>query len=152
MGAMTYSDYYSINQTTATEKLDFEIWAGFGIPIVLLGALSNAFFFTSVTLAMKKSKYGFEKEKWEWIILLNLAAIDFFYCTNYFLNGMIGIIAKYAKLQRGTIPVLCKIIVLSRSNLSAIDGWCLAVFAANVAFPRLGYVANVYFLKKLKLM
>ena len=137
MGAIT--TIYPINQTTTSEKLDFEFWAGFGIPIVLLGALSNAFFFISVALAIKNAKHGFGVNKWQWIILLNLAVIDFCYCANYFVNGMIGV----AKLKRQTIPDLCKLIVLSRSNLSAMDGWCLAVFAANVAFPNFGYVPNV---------
>ena len=142
MGAITTTD--PITQTTATERLDFEIWAGFGIPIVLLGALSNAFFFISVVLAMKNSRHGFGVEKWQWIILLNLSAVDFLYCTNYFVNGMIGL----SKPEKHTIPALCKFIVLSRSNLAAIDGWCIAVFAVNVAFPTFGYVPNVFVLKK----
>ena len=138
MGAITTTD--PITQTDATEKLDFEIWAGFGIPIVLLGVLSNAFFFISIALAMKNSKHGLGVKKWRWIILLNLAAIDFCYCTNYFVNGMIG----FAKLERGTIPDLCKFIVLSRSNLAAIDGWCIAAFAINLALPKdFGYVSNI---------
>ena len=138
MGAITTTD--PITQSVATEKLDFEIWAGFGIPIVLLGALSNAFFFISVVLAMKRSRYGFGVEKWQWIILLNLSAVDFIYCTNYFVNGMIG----FAKLEKDTIPALCKFIVLSRSNLAAIDGWCIAAFAINLALPKdFGYVSNI---------
>ena len=69
----------TISDTTEDyERLNFEIWAGIGIPIVVLGTLSNAFFFISVTLAMKNSRHGFGEEKGKWIILLNLAAIDFF--------------------------------------------------------------------------
>ena len=141
MGSITATD--PITQTATTEKLDFEIWAGFGIPIVSFGALSNAFFFISVVLAMKNSRLGFgeekEEKKWQWMCLLNLSAVDFFYCTNYFINGMIGL----AQLERDTIPALCKFIVLSRSNLAAIDGWCIAAFAINFAFGNFGYVPDV---------
>ena len=122
------------DSTDDYERLNFEIWAGIGIPIVILGTLSNAFFFIAVALAMKKSRHGFGEEKCKWIILLNLAAIDFFYCMNYWVNGMIGL----AKLQQGTIPEVCKFLVLSRSDLSAIDGWCIGAFAFNVAFPNFG--------------
>ena len=137
MGSITATD--PITQTATTEKLDFEIWAGFGIPIVSFGALSNAFFFISVVIAMKNSRHGFGEEKWQWICLLNLSAVDFFYCMNYFINGMIGV----AELEKDTIPALCKFIVLSRSNLAAIDGWCIAAFAINFAFGNFRYVPDV---------
>ena len=115
----------------SSERHDFEIWAGIGVPIVILGTISNAFFFISVALAMKKSRHGFGEERWKWLLLLNVAAVDFLYCMNYWINGMIGL----AQVPRNTIPGLCKFLVLSRSDLSAVDGWCIAAFAFNVAFP-----------------
>ena len=117
--------------TESSDRNDFEIWAGIGVPIVILGTISNAFFFVSVVLAMKKSRHGFGEERWQWLFLLNLAVVDFFYCMNYWINGMIGI----ARVEMDTISGFCKFLVLSRSDLSAIDGWCIAAFAFNVAFP-----------------
>ena len=119
------------SSTNASESYDFEIWAAIGIPIVTLGIFSNTFFFISVGLAVKNSRHGFGVDVWKWIILLNLSLVDFCYCFNYFVNGSIGL----SNVEPGTYPWLCQFLIVSRSKLSAIDGWSVGAFAFNMAFP-----------------
>ena len=99
MGVTTTINTISPTNTPG-ERYDFEIWTSIGLPIVILGVVSNAFFLLSVGRALKASRHGFGVDKWQWILLLNLAAMDFFYCMNFVVNGVIGLI----KVEEGKIP------------------------------------------------
>ena len=128
-----FAKMVSTEATSVTqEKYDYELFSAICSPIILLGVLSNLFFFVSITYALKKNNHGFGEEMWKWILLLNLSMADFLFCLFLWMNWLVGLVNN-----PGTPPALCKFLVLFRLDLSLVDGWLIAIFTFNATFPRL---------------
>ena len=78
------------------------------------------------------------------MFFINVAVVDLLYCLFVLLNAAYGIYVQNRKEYYESNPSashgICKFIVLSRHNLSIIDGWSTAVIIFNAAFPKIRYV------------
>ena len=132
-----------------------------GLLIICTGVIGNLLLLASVYYAKRTGRHGFVSDpKWfiETIFFINVAVVDLLYCLFVLVNAAYGIYVQnhqeYYEKNPSASHGICKFIVLSRHNLSIIDGWSTAVIIFNAAFPkiryfnRLGIVMAKYAIKK----
>ena len=121
-----------------------------GLLIICTGVIGNLLLLASVYYAKRTGRHGFvSDQKWfiETIFFINVAVVDLLYYLLVLVNAAYAIYVqkheeyyeKYPAASHG----ICKFIVLSRDNLSIIDGCSTAVIMFNAAFPKIRYVNSL---------
>ena len=126
------------------------VFAIIGLPIIFTGVMGNLLLLASVYYAKRTGRHGFvSDQKWfiETIFFINVAVVDLLYCLFVLVHAVYGIYAQnhkeYYEKNPSASHGICKFIVVSRHNLSIIDGWSTAVIMFNAAFPKIRYVNSL---------
>ena len=134
-------------EPTEKESLEYEAFVIIGLLIICTGVIGNLLLLASVYYAKRTGRHGFvSDQKWfiETIFFINVAVVDLLYCLFVLVNAAYGIYVQnhqeYYEKNPSASHGLCKFIVLSRQNLSIIDGWSTAVIIFNAAVPKIRYV------------
>ena len=130
--------------------MENEVFGIIGLLIICTGVIGNLLLLASVYYAKRTGRHGFvSDQKWfiETIFFINVAVVDllffFFVLVRVAYGIFVQIHEEYYEKNPSASHGICKFIVLSRHNLSIIDGWSTAVIMFNAAFPKIRYVNSL---------
>ena len=119
-------------------NLTFEIWASFGVFLLIVSILGNSLTFVSIIVPKRRNKHGFDDSEWlsSTVFVLNLALSDIIFCM-FQLGGLVYGLLIYLDYVVYDSSKFCKFMVIGLQDLGSINGWSIALIAITQALPRI---------------